>query len=96
MSVIIARTWPGPGVSISSPIVDDGISPSTSGWPLTRLFQRPISKPLPRGSPASSGAAGVANIAPPGRSRLPVSTFTRSTAQLASVPNSCTQVPSRP
>ena len=38
----------------------------------------------------------LVNIAPPGRSRLPVSTLSTSTSQLASVPNSCVQVPMRP
>ena len=91
-----ARTWPSPGVSISSAMVDDGISPPTSGCPLTRLFQRPIWKPLPFGSAASSGAAGVGNMTPPGRSRLPVRMFSTSQPQVARVPNSCTHVPRRP
>ena len=41
-------------------------------------------------------AAACVNIAPPGRSRLPVSTLSTSTSQLASVPNSWVQVPIRP
>ena len=40
-------------------------------------------------------AAARVNIAPPSRSRLPVSTFSTSTSQLACVPNSCVQVPIR-
>jgi len=82
-------------VRISSAIVEDGISPPTSGCPLTRLFQRAKPNRLPLAM-APSGAAAVGNIAPPARSRFPLSTFTRSTAQLASVPNSWTQVPKRP
>ena len=54
--------------------------------------------PLPR--PASPDAlrcpaAASGNIAPPSRSRLPVSTLSTSTSQLASVPNSWVQVPIR-
>jgi hypothetical protein len=44
-------------VRISSPIVEEGINPSTSVWPETRLCQRPIAK-RSFGSAASSGAAG--------------------------------------
>jgi hypothetical protein len=40
-------------------------------------------------------AAAFVNIAPPGRSRFPVSTLSTSTSQLAVVPNSCVQVPIR-
>ena len=42
-----------------------------------------------------AAVAGFANIAPPGRSRLPVITFRTSTSQLAVVPNSCVHVPIR-
>jgi hypothetical protein len=62
-------------VSISSAIVDDGIIPSTSGRPPTRLFQRPISKPFPFGSAASIGAAGLVKITPPGPGELLASHF---------------------
>jgi hypothetical protein len=34
---IIARTWPSPGVSISSATVENEIIPPTSGCPLTYL-----------------------------------------------------------
>ena len=44
-------------------------------------------KPCPRPGPRR-GCAGSGNIAPPGRSRLPVRTLSTSTSQLASVPNS--------
>ena len=41
-------------------------------------------------------ATGIANIAPPGRSRLPVAMLTTSISQDAVVPNSVTVVPIRP
>ena len=60
--------------------------------------------PAPEASPAAPApphdeffwpAAARVNIAPPSRSRLPVSTLSTSTSQLACVPNSCVQVPMR-
>ena len=93
------RTWPSPGVSISSARPATGSSPSASGRPRTRVCQRPTCMPLPLpGVPRvlDEPAAAFVNIAPPGRSRLPVTTFSTSTIQLASVPNSCVQVPIRP
>ncbi len=63
------------------------------------MCQRPVWKPLPfPGVPRvfAAPAAARVNIAPPGLSRFPVSTFTTSTSQLASVPNSWVQVPIRP
>jgi hypothetical protein len=44
----------------------------------------------------SAPVAGNVSSAPPGRSKFPVSTFSTSTAKLASTPNSCVQVPMRP
>ena len=41
-------------------------------------------------------AAALVNMAPPGRSRLPVSTLTTSISQLVSVPKACVVVPMRP
>ncbi len=73
-----------------------GSSPLTSGWPATRLDQRPRANPLP--GPAGAPAGAVAESgkrAPPGRSRLPVRMFSTSTSQLASVPNSTVQLPIR-
>ncbi len=73
--VISARTWPSPGVEISSARQTTGSSPKTSGRPLTRLAQRPTVNPLPTGPrPAAfrCPAAASGNIAPPSRSRLPV------------------------
>ena len=75
--VTSAFTCPGPSVRISSANAVTGSSPANSGSPRTRLCQR--AKP-PRGandSGAVSGSnAGTGNIAPPGRSKLPVTTFT--------------------
>ena len=51
-SVIIARIWPSPGVSISSAMHAAGSSPKTSGAPRTRLVQRPKRAPRPLPSPA--------------------------------------------
>ncbi|MFD0468349.1 hypothetical protein ACFQ0B_08555 [Nonomuraea thailandensis] len=83
-------TCPSPGVSISSASVATGSSPFVSGRPLTRLLHRPTAYGLRR--PANS-VAGLGNIAPPGLSRLPVSTFSTSTSHWASVPNSAVHVP---
>ena len=97
--VISARTWPSPGVSISSARQATGSSPNTSARPRTRLANRPIRAPRPRpGVPAALEwpAAPSGNIAPPARSRLPVSRLSTSTSQLATVPNSWVQVPIRP
>ena len=94
-----ARIRPSPGVSISSAMQAEGSSPKASGSPRTRLFQRPRRTPLPRpGAPwvFAGPTAERANIAPPGRSRFPVSTFRTSTSQLAMLPNSWVQVPMRP
>ena len=46
-AVISARTWPSPGVSISSASTDTGSSPKYSGRPRTRLCQRPKRTPRP-------------------------------------------------
>ena len=46
-TVISARTWPAPGVSISSARQVIGSSPKTSGAPLTRLAWRPVAMPRP-------------------------------------------------
>ena len=96
--VTSARIWPSPGVSISSASAATGSSPYDSGRPRTRLAQRPKRRPLPL-PPAPDEffwpAAARVNMAPPSRSRLPVRTFRTSTSQLASVPNSCVQVPMR-
>ncbi len=48
------------------------------------------------GRSVTGQAAGRENMAPPGTSKCRVSTFTTSTIQLASVPNSWLQVPMRP
>jgi hypothetical protein len=97
--VISARMRPSPGVVISSARQDMGTWPKTSGAPRTRLRQRPNTKPSANsgdGSVARGHAIGLANIDPPGRSRLPVSTFSTSIAQEARVPNSWLHVPIRP
>ena len=98
-SVISARTWPSPGVSISSARQAAGSSPKISPMPRTRLCQRPNAAPRPRpGSPAvfDEPIAVRGNIAPPGRSRFPVRTLRTSTSQLAVVPKRCVVVPMRP
>ena len=54
-------------------------------------------KPRPGPGGRGRGCGGPSgNIAPPGRSRLPVRTLTTSTSQLPSVPNSTVDVPIRP
>ena len=96
--VISARTWPSPGVSISSARQATGSSPNASSSPRTRLCQRPSRTPRPwPGVPVELRwpAAASVNIAPPSRSRLPVSTLSTSTSQLACVPNSWVVVPMR-
>ena len=96
--VISARTCPSPGVSISSARQAAGSSPYTSGAWRTRLVRRPKRTPLPRpGVPRvlALPLAAFVNMAPPTWSRCPASTLTTSTSQLASVPNSCVQVPMR-
>ena len=57
-----------------------------------RRPRRCRARPCVRAEPV----AAFGNIAPPGRSRLPVSTLSTSTSQLASVPNVCVVVPMRP
>ena len=98
-TVTSARICPSPGVSISSARHATGSSPNTSFAPRTRLCQRPIEWPRPRpGSPLvfEAPAAARVNIAPPGRSRLPVRALTTSTSRLAVVPNRVVVVPIRP
>jgi hypothetical protein len=93
--VMRARTWPSPGVSISSTRVAVGSSPNTSGNWRTRLRQRP--KTIARPGPRTRGlCADIAHMAPPARSRFPVRTLTTSTSQLATVPNWVVVVPMRP
>ncbi len=97
--VISARIRPSPGVSISSASADTGSSPSASGSPRTRVCQRSMANPRPLpGLPVElrCPAAARVNMAPPSRSRLPVSTFSTSTSQLVRVPNDCVVVPIRP
>src|SRR5204863_329322 len=55
--VTSARTWPSPGVSISSARQVIGSSPNTSGAPETRLVRRPSGMPLPE-----LGGLGAARI----------------------------------
>ncbi len=66
-----ARTWPSPGVSISSAIVATGSSPPLSGRSRTRLRQRPW-EPRPTRPWPTMSIAGEVNIGPPGASRWPV------------------------
>ena len=96
VSRIIARTWPSPGVSISSAIVEDGISrlhlglAAHAALPAADLEavpvgQRGVERRRRRREHHAARAVEVAGEDARGRR-----------AQLASVPNSCTQVPSRP
>ena len=98
-TVISARTWPSPGVSISSARQATGSSPKTSPSPRTRDAQRPKRAPRPRpGSPLEfcRPVEGSGNIAPPARSRLPVTTLSTSISHDAVVPKACVVVPMRP
>ena len=54
--VIIALICPSPGVSISSASAAAGSSDSTSGWPETRLCQRPVRNPRPGRGRRGAGA----------------------------------------
>ena len=86
-----------PAASISSASAAAGSSPPNSGRSRTVERQRAYGiLPSRRRRSRPGPAAARGNIAPPSRSRLPVSTLTASTSQLASVPNSCVQVPIRP
>ena len=98
-TVMSARICPSPGVSISSARATTGSSPIVSGRDRTRVWCRCSLMGLPkRGVPRvfAEPTAAVVNIAPPGRSRLPVRTFRTSTSQDVMVPNSAVVVPMRP
>ncbi len=95
-SVIRARIWPSPGVSISSAIVVAGSIPLSSGRPRTRLRQRPFFARPTRRATLDTSTAGVGNMAPPGRSKLPVTTLSASMSQLPTGPNSLVHTPTRP
>ena len=88
-----ALIWPSPGVDISSARLTAGNSPITSGWPLTRLKKRPR---LPGPELPATSTAGLENITPPSRSRLPVAMLSRLINQCASVPNGAVLTPMRP
>ena len=93
-TVMRARTWSSPGVSISSASEATGISPRISGKSRTRLVQRPVANPRPPPSrPRRREWAARGNMAPPGRSRLPVTRLRASTAHAASVPKDTVWVP---
>ena len=94
--VMSARTWPSPGVSISSARVATGSSPLTSGRPRTRLCHRPVRiRPPARGRRARGRgerehrAAGPVEVAGQHVER-------RRPASWSSVPYSWVQVPMRP
>jgi len=89
--VTMALIPPGSRISVASSHTDS--SPRTSGAPLTLVAHRPISK---RRLLRRRSWAGLENIAPPGRSRFPVITFSASTSHEANVPNSAVWVPIRP
>ena len=71
--VSIARTWPSPGVSISSAIEAAGSSPLKTLRPETRALKVPNPPGLVPGPVI--GTAGAVSIAPPTASRLPVTRF---------------------
>ena len=94
-----ARTWFSPGVVISSANTATGYSPNTSGLFDTRLWPRPMAKPLP--FPAAPRVVelpvpGVVNIAPPRESMFPVNTLIASMSHAFVVPNSTVFTPMRP
>ena len=89
-----ARTCPSPGVVISSASADTGSSPPKPGSPRTRLRLRE-SPPGPRMPRPTMSTAGVVNIVPPGRSRLPVTMLSTWVAHWASTPNCCVDAPIR-
>ncbi len=64
-----------------------------SGVPRVREFQRPRSV---GGWSFSTSTGGFANIAPPGRSRLPLTMLSASISQLVVVPKGTVLVPMRP
>ena len=97
--ISMPRTWPSPGVVISSARPATGSSPFISGSPLTRCVWRPWSpKPSSRArfSTAPTSNAGLGNIAPPGTSRLPVTALSTLMSQCVSEPVRCWQTPTRP
>ena len=62
-----------------------------------RLVNVPKLPRCPSSAPRRTrSTAGVVNIAPPARSRLPVSTLSTTTSHADSPPNSCWQTPTRP
>ena len=85
-TVTKALIWPSPGVRISSASTATGNSERASGRSDTRDRHRPVENPRPLPFPGRK-CGGCENMAPPGESRLPVSTLTRSVAHDASVPN---------
>ena len=90
-----ARTCPSPGVVISSASAETGSSPPNPGNPRTRvrLVPKPPGESTPR--PMRS-TAGVVNIVPPGRSRLPVRMLIACTAHWHTTPWACVDTPIRP
>ena len=96
-SVTSARICPGPGVSISSARQANGSSPLNSGSPRTLLRYLP-EVPVCRKMAASptKSAAGVVNMAPPTRSRLPVITLRTVMSQQHRAPKGWVQTPRRP
>ena len=79
-----ARTWPSPGVSISSAMQTTGSSPSDSGIPDPAVAAPEAHITLVAGRALGVGGTdrGPRNMAPPGRSRLPVQALSTSTSQL--------------
>ena len=97
--ISMPRTWPSPGVVISSARPATGSSPFISGSPLTRCVWRPWSpKPSSRArfSTAPTSNAGLGNIAPPGTSRLPVTALSTLMSQCVSEPVRWWHTPTRP
>ena len=77
-----------PASSISSRSAATGSSPPNSGSPRTRDCQRAEVPAADRGRVPTTSMAGVVNIAPPSRSRLPVTMLSSWIAHWQSAPNS--------
>ena len=98
--VSIALIWPSPGsLDLLRQAGDRKLAERLGQAPNPALTSAPArNRGRARAGPLELlwPAAASVNIAPPSRSRLPVSTLRTSTSQLASVPNSWVQVPIRP
>ena len=94
-SVSSARTWPSPGVSISSRSTLTGSSPANSGRPRTRL-RHTSQWPRPTMPRPTMSTAGSVNSTPPSRSKLPVSRLRQVIAHWQTEPKPWVDRPIRP